>query len=406
MNGRRRAEEEMADTHEEQLLSELLSSIARDDERLEAAHLESRVMATLDTSPAPWFRPNTDARRHRRGGCDGRARTGIAWVVREAPPAVSEMRVEPLQQKAVDTPAASAKPSAHAQPTSRPALSRPTTRMKQAPDARAASAEPPNHQSAITPIAQSPITQSPDAFMPLMPMTEQELRGSFQLVRVQMPRASLGALRSPLDHPNELVEADVLAGRGRNGARHSRLHQRIDLSLEVSMNRRLSLIMLIVLSCALSVRAQGQPDVFTYASPINIEFMSGPIALDTEPVTGAPYSAEAVTDVVQQLADGNRIVRQNKAQISRDGQGRTRREQGFAMFGPLVNGPRGNEMRNVQISDPTTGTMVMLDLNSRTAHRMPGAPRMMMGNRIAMGGAEHQCRRQCPEVRIRSAAVA
>ena len=153
------------------------------------------------------------------------------------------------------------------------------------------------------------------------------------------------------------------------------------------MNRRLSLIMLIVLSCALSVRAQGQPDVFTYASPINIEFMSGPIALDTEPVTGAPYSAEAVTDVVQHLADGNRIVRQNKAQISRDGQGRTRREQGFAMFGPLVNGPRGNEMRNVQISDPTTGTMVMLDLNSRTAHRMPGAPRMMMGNRIAMGGA-------------------
>ena len=151
------------------------------------------------------------------------------------------------------------------------------------------------------------------------------------------------------------------------------------------MNRRLSLIMLIVLSCALSVRAQDQPDVFTYASPINIEFMSGPIALDTEPVTGAPYSAEAVTDVVQQLADGNRIVRQNKAQINRDGQGRTRREQGFAMFGPLVNGPRGNEMRNVQISDPTSGTMVMLDLNSRTAHRMPGA-RMMMGNRIAMGG--------------------
>ena len=152
------------------------------------------------------------------------------------------------------------------------------------------------------------------------------------------------------------------------------------------MNRRLSLIMLIVLSCALGVRAQGQPDVFAYTSPINIEFMSGPIALDTEPVIGAPYSAEAVTDVVQHLADGNRIVRQNKAQISRDGQGRTRREQGFAMFGPLVNGPRGNEMRNVQISDPTTGTMVMLDLNSRTAHKMPGAPRMMMGNKIAIAG--------------------
>lgn len=45
-----------------------------------------------------------------------------------------------------------------------------------------------------------------------MPMTEQELTGSFQLVRVQMPRASLGTLRSPLEHPDELVEADVLLG--------------------------------------------------------------------------------------------------------------------------------------------------------------------------------------------------
>jgi hypothetical protein len=27
-----------------------------------------------------------------------------------------------------------------------------------------------------------------------------------------MPRASLGPLRSPLDHPGELVEADVLLG--------------------------------------------------------------------------------------------------------------------------------------------------------------------------------------------------
>ena len=81
--------------------------------------------------------------------------------------------------------------------------------------------------------------------------------------------------------------------------------------------------------------------MIAYTSPVNIEFMSGPIAFDTEPVAGAPYSAEAVTDVVQTLSDGNRIVRQNKAQISRDGNGRTRREEGFAMFGPLVNGPRG-----------------------------------------------------------------
>ena len=76
---------------------------------------------------------------------------------------------------------------------------------------------------------------------------------------------------------------------------------------------------------------------------MNIEFMSGPIAFDNEPVTGAPYSAEAVTEMVQTLADGNRIVRESKAQIARDGKGRTRREQGLAMFGPLVGGLPGAE---------------------------------------------------------------
>lgn len=49
-------------------------------------------------------------------------------------------------------------------------------------------------------------------FMPLVPFSEHELAGSFQIVRVQMPRASLGALTSPFEHPSEFVEADVLLG--------------------------------------------------------------------------------------------------------------------------------------------------------------------------------------------------
>jgi hypothetical protein len=111
---------------------------------------------------------------------------------------------------------------------------------------------------------------------------------------------------------------------------------------------------------------------------MNIEFMDGPIAFDGEPLAGAPYSAEAVTDVVQVLADGNRIVRQSKAQMARDGQGRTRREHGLAMFGPFVT---GNEHRTAQISDPTTGTMIVLDLNNKLAHKMP-APHVMLRNKM------------------------
>jgi len=202
----------MADTHEEQLLSELLSRIARDDERLAAAHLESRVMARLDASAAPRFRPNTIYVVIAAAVVMAVLVPGIVWVVRDVPPAMGQVRVEPPQQAVIDTPVASSRASAHAQPTTRPALSPHTTRVKPVPAARAALSEPPIAQSPINPIAQSPLTQSPDVFVPLMPMTEQELRGSFQLVRVQMPRASLGALRSPLDHPNELIEADVLLG--------------------------------------------------------------------------------------------------------------------------------------------------------------------------------------------------
>lgn len=149
------------------------------------------------------------------------------------------------------------------------------------------------------------------------------------------------------------------------------------------MIRRFLMVLSLLAIAAGSLRAQEPADVIHYTSPVNIQFMSGPIAFDTEPVLGAPYSAEAVTDIVQKLADGNRIVRQNKSQISRDSQGRTRREEGFAMFGPLVNGPRGDEPRNVQISDPSTGTTVMLDLQTRTAHKMPAPPRLMLRNKIA-----------------------
>lgn len=152
------------------------------------------------------------------------------------------------------------------------------------------------------------------------------------------------------------------------------------------MIRKSFVLTLTLLSLAAGVRAQGGPNIIGFSSPMNIEFMNEPITLNGEPVTGAPYSAEAVTDVVQNLADGNRIVRQNKAQVARDGQGRTRRERGFAMFGPIVNGPgAADQHRQVQISDPTTSTMILLDLQNKIARKLP-APNVMLRNKIATAG--------------------
>jgi hypothetical protein len=151
------------------------------------------------------------------------------------------------------------------------------------------------------------------------------------------------------------------------------------------MIRPATAIALTLVASLASLEAQDPADTIAF-SPMNIEFMSGPIAFDTEPVAGAPYSAEAVTDVVQTLADGNRIVRQSKAQIARDSRGRTRREQGLGTFGPLVNS-FSNGSRHVQISDPETKTTIMLDLEHKIAHQMPAPHFKMAGGVAAIGTA-------------------
>jgi hypothetical protein len=109
------------------------------------------------------------------------------------------------------------------------------------------------------------------------------------------------------------------------------------------------------------------------------DFMSMPLGVGGEPVAGAPYSAEAVTETVQTLADGNRIVRQSTVSVYRDRSGRTRREQGLVVLGNIVAGAdRGTQ---VQIHDPQSGSMYLLDLENRTAHRLP-SPRIVLSQRL------------------------
>src|SRR5687767_2244025 len=53
-------------------------------------------------------------------------------------------------------------------------------------------------------------------------------------------------------------------------------------------------------------------------------------------VTGAPYSADAVTETIQILSDGNRIVRKVISRMARDREGRTRRDQNLEAIVPRV----------------------------------------------------------------------
>jgi hypothetical protein len=63
-------------------------------------------------------------------------------------------------------------------------------------------------------------------------------------------------------------------------------------------------------------------------------FLSSEMHFDSKVVKGVPYSAEAVTESVQSLADGNRVTRKSTAMLYRDSEGRTRREQTLNHVGP------------------------------------------------------------------------
>lgn len=85
-------------------------------------------------------------------------------------------------------------------------------------------------------------------------------------------------------------------------------------------------------------------------------------------VKGAPYQAEAVTEVVQSLADGNRITRKTTSSVARDGEGRVRRESVLAGLGPLAP---GDGPKLVFIHDPVAKSGYVLDLEDKTARKLP-----------------------------------
>lgn len=82
------------------------------------------------------------------------------------------------------------------------------------------------------------------------------------------------------------------------------------------------------------------------------------VGVESRIVKGAPYSAEAVTETLQVLGDGNRIARKSVSKIYRDSEGRTRRET-------ISDG----EVTTISISDPVAGSQFTLSPATRTAYR-------------------------------------
>jgi len=106
---------------------------------------------------------------------------------------------------------------------------------------------------------------------------------------------------------------------------------------------------------------ERSPDPTAYAQVY--DKMAGELrarmALEAKITPGAPYSAEAISETIQVLADGNRINRKSVTRVYRDSDGRTRREE-LDDTGAVIT---------ISIVDPMAHTSYVLNPATRTAYR-------------------------------------
>jgi len=140
------------------------------------------------------------------------------------------------------------------------------------------------------------------------------------------------------------------------------------------MNRRIVIGSMLTLAGALPALAQS-PRMRQLAPPTEVSTAVVPAtpgdaqvpvetrlrvaAVESKVTTGRPYSAEATTEFVQVLGDGNKIVRKTTVRIARDSEGRTRREE-LAPDGTI---------KAISIYDPVDHVSFVLDPATRTAQK-------------------------------------
>ena len=123
------------------------------------------------------------------------------------------------------------------------------------------------------------------------------------------------------------------------------------------------------LAAALLPNARAQNPPATGGRFGRARFVGGGPFSGGKVVTGAPYSAQAVTEHIQTLADGNTIHTTTTANLYRDSQGRTRREQEISAIGPWAT--QGTPRKVISITDPVAGFIHTLNPDTQEAREMP-----------------------------------
>lgn len=99
------------------------------------------------------------------------------------------------------------------------------------------------------------------------------------------------------------------------------------------------------------------------------DFISMEMRFGDRLVKGAPYSAQFVTEFTRTLGDGTRLTRKSTGAVYRSTEGRTRRDLTISSIGPVA--VEGGPSQMVFINDPVARVHYALDVNARTARKLP-----------------------------------
>jgi hypothetical protein len=114
-----------------------------------------------------------------------------------------------------------------------------------------------------------------------------------------------------------------------------------------------------------------------------LSFTTPDASFERNVVKGSPFAAESVTEHVQRLGDGNRMVRKSSAKLFRDSAGRTRREH--ALTRGNVTSTDGQEPRLIIINDPVGQVEYLVDTAGGTLRKTRMLPALAEARRQASG---------------------
>lgn len=128
---------------------------------------------------------------------------------------------------------------------------------------------------------------------------------------------------------------------------------------------------LILAAAGVTAYAQEQRVLTPPAPPLPAAKVLAELAASSSgAVKNAPFSAEAISESVQTLADGNRIVQNSTTKLYRNSEGRTRRETVGGSGGSLGTGFSFSYGPGVTILDPVGGNRYLLDEKLKIAEQM------------------------------------